>query len=324
MTNYPDSSFVNFSLNYARELKLGGKISREDYWKIVRSKLELLTEIQSVLNREDLVLIVTPFEMQLEIPLLGFDSKINMILDADDIRSVPFSVLADGPYEKFQGKILMALASVSKEFLDIGANMGYYSLAASKINPKITVQSFEPQPKVFSTLLRNLSLNNLSDRINAHNYGLGVSESRMTMFIPRFTGTGGASFANLHENEGLPQEVEVEVKMLDSYLEEYSHPDLIKIDVEGYEFEVISGGMGIIMKSKPTIIAELLRKWMKPFDRQPQEVVDVLAEVGYIMYAISENKLINIDKINDDTPETNFIFVHSSNAKHLETIGKFL
>lgn len=324
MTTYSKSGTQDATIELARQQRLAGKISREDYWKIVRLKLEVLSELQSIALRENLTLQIGPDNLQVEISLSGFNSRILMTLDVRDVRSVPFSVLADGPYEKFQGTILLELAKESSEFLDIGANMGYYSLAAPTVNSRIKVHAFEPQPNIYSALSKNISLNNLNHRVELHNLGLGSKESVMTMFIPPFTGSGGGSMANLHQDEGSPQEVEVRVKVLDEYLGSVCKPDLVKIDVEGYEFEVISGGMRLISQSRPTIIIELLRKWMKPFGKHPQDVVELLAQEGYQIYAISTDSLVPITHIDNETAETNFVFVHSSNLTHLAKIKNYV
>lgn len=324
MTTYPESGPQDSTLEFARQQRLAGKLSREEYWKIVRLKLEVLSELQTVALRENLTLKMEPDNIQLEIPLESFNSRILMTLDVRDVRSVPFSVLADGPYEKFQGRILLELAEESKEFFDIGANMGYYSLAAPKVNSTIKVHAFEPQPNVYSALVRNVSLNSLNGRVQLHNLGLGSKESITTMFIPPFTGSGGGSLANLHQDEGSPQEVEVQVKVLDEYLGSVCNPDLIKIDVEGYEYEVVSGAMRLINQSKPTIIIELLRKWMKPFGKHPQDVVKLLEQEGYQIFAISTDSLIPIAHIGEETTETNFVFVHSNNLIHMAKINKYL
>jgi FkbM family methyltransferase len=237
-------------------------------------------------------------------------SLIKMLLDAQDIRSVPFSVLADGFYEPFQSDILVELGKNSTHFLDIGANQGFYSLALLAENPALSVESFEPQPRVFANLSKNICLNNFSSQIEVHNIGLGNAKNELTMFIPRFTGTGGASFKNLHEEEGESTKIKVPVNVLDEVVK--SQPDLIKIDVEGCELNVILGADKIISLSKPTIMAELLRKWMKPFGHTPQMFIDRMLDHNYVCYAISPNKLTEIYKVTEDTAETNFIFVHDS------------
>lgn len=324
MTTSSGSGSKEFTLESARQQRAAGTLSREDYWQIVSAKLKILSEIQEILMRENLSLQVGQNFFLLDIPIQGTNLSVSMILDINDIRSVPFSVLADGPYENFQAKVLLDLARVSSEFLDIGANMGYYSLTAFKVNPDIKIHAFEPQPNIFSVLSKNVSLNYLNEKVALHNCGLGSKKSVATMFIPLFTGSGGGSLANLHQDEGTPREVEVEVKVLDEYLGSDSNPDLIKIDVEGFEYEVVSGGIELITQSKPTIVIELLRKWMKPFGKHPQDVVNLLVSKGYQVYAISSVSLTQITRIDDETTETNFVFVHSTNTIHLAKISNYI
>lgn len=64
------------------------------------------------------------------------------------------------------------------------------------------------------------------------------------------------------------------------------------------------------------VIIELLRKWMKAFGTSPQMVVDKLLPLGYELYAISDSKIIKINRIDDSTVETNFIFSHPSSHFH--------
>lgn len=249
-------------------------------------------------------------------------SRVLMMLDETDVRSVPFSVLADGYYEPFQSDILLELGKNSERFLDIGANMGFYSLALAIENPNLSVISFEPQPDVYQIMIENIELNGLQERIKLFNMGLGHQVEELTMYIPSFTGTGGASFRNLHEDEGEAREIKIPVEPLDAI--ETNLVDLIKIDVEGFELNVISGAYGLITQHRPTIMAELLRKWMKPFGHSPQMFLDKLESLNYRCFAINAGHLVEIEQIGDETAETNFIFVHQDRNNHLDIVREYV
>ena len=92
---------------------------------------------------------------------------------------------------------------------------------------------------------------------------------------------------------------------------------MIKIDVEGFELNVLKGAQKIIKSSHPTIMAELLRKWMKPFGHSPQMALELLTEQGYRCFAINADSVSEITEVNEETRQTNFIFVHDENEKHL-------
>ena len=310
------------NLSDIREERLSGEITREKYWTELRDRMRVIIDLVHVAQRENLIFEISAAGPQVLIPVESNGIKIRMILDVEDIRSVPFTVIAEGPYEQFQAKILVTLGKSAESFFDIGANMGYYSLALASINPALQVKSFEPQPEIYSKFITNVSLNQLEPQIKIYNYGLGSKEDKLKMYIPAFTGSGGGSFADLHTEEGAAEEVLVPVQSLDKLVPPNSNIDLMKIDVEGFEYEVITGGLELIRSVKPTIIIELLRKWMKPFGRQPQDVINLLEPLGYKVYAIGLNRLKSITLIDESTIETNFIFVHEDNSKHINLISQ--
>lgn len=310
------------TISSLREERLAGEITREKYWTEVRHRLRVLTDIVHIAQRENLLFEISAAGAQVLIPLENNEAVIRMKLDVEDIRSVPFTVIAEGPYEQFQAQILFTLGKSADNFLDIGANMGFYSLALATLNPDLNVQSFEPQPRTYSCFAKNVSLNKLESQVKIFNCGLGSKEDNLKMYIPAFTGSGGGSFANLHMEEGDAEEFLVPVKTLDTFVRSHSNIDLIKIDVEGFEFEVVQGGLELIRSSKPTIVIELLRKWMKPFGKQPQDVINLLKPLGYEVFSIGPSRLTLITVIDESTFENNFIFIHPNNSTHLNLLRK--
>jgi FkbM family methyltransferase len=202
--------------------------------------------------------------------------------------------------------------------------MGFYSLSLGVLNPKMIIEAFEPQPKTFSVLQKNILINNLEAQVIANNCGIGSKSDSIEMYIPKFTGSGGGSFADLHQEEGDAEKIQVSVLALDSRISEGHKIDFMKVDVEGFEFEVITGALGTIQRDKPTIVIELLRKWMAPFGKHPQDVINQLEPFGYSTFAIGSESLIQTSIIDEDTTETNFIFVHKDNLIHTETLQKYI
>ena len=91
-----------------------------------------------------------------------------------------------------------------------------------------------------------------------------------------------------------------------------------------FELNVILGAYSLIAQNKPTIMAELLRKWMKPFGHSPQMFLDKLANFDYRCFAIHKGSLMEIVQIDEETVETNFIFVHNDRHEHLDLILKYV
>jgi hypothetical protein len=96
---------------------------------------------------------------------------------------------------------------------------------------------------------------------------------------------------NLHPKEELPGEGSVGVEKLDNLKEKASGADLVKIDVEGTEFQLIQGAIQTLKDTHPIIVIELLRKWMKPFGSTPQYIIDLLIALDYMCFAMGESSL---------------------------------
>jgi FkbM family methyltransferase len=121
----------------------------------------------------------------------------------------------------------------SKVFVDVGAHVGTWSLAFAKKCAK--VHSFEPTPRTFNYLCGNIALNNLDDRIVAHNLALAEKEGRMPIYKGSEDG-GGNSLLQLLDRKPTWM---VDVKTLDSM--GLTNVGMIKIDVEGFEKNVLEG-----------------------------------------------------------------------------------
>ena len=122
-------------------------------------------------------------------------------------------------------------------FFDIGANVGSYSMLASGCVGTRTV-AFEPVPSTFSWLLKNIEINGLQKKVNALNIGLG-SEKSILHFTSSYDTVNHV--ISKHEIQKEKNFIEVEVDTLDAISSINGMPALIKIDVEGFETEVLRG-----------------------------------------------------------------------------------
>jgi FkbM family methyltransferase len=120
-------------------------------------------------------------------------------------------------------------------FIDIGANIGSFSVLAST-HCLVNTIAFEPVPATYNFLIENILLNNASQRVLAHKYALGGKQG-----IVKFTNDLDST-NHVVTDGGLGNVFEVEVKTLDS-LVNIDTPTLIKIDVEGFETEVLNGSL---------------------------------------------------------------------------------
>lgn len=296
--------------------------ARRERWQVSDSKLKLIESYGSSLYSQIEKIEITHLGLILQYKV---DSSINIKLRIipGQHRSVPNILLSEGTYEKFEMDIFLKFAKISKNFLDVGANCGYYSVCAQKANKNLVVASSEPNTHVLKELTSNLKLNDI-DSVTIMNYALANTNSDTeTFFVPKFIGTAGGSLSNLHPDDS--EIIDVKVRTLDTISQELNKNfDLIKIDIEGSEYEFLKGGGRTIQAGNPIIFVELLRKWMKNFNSNPQIFLSTLENMGYNCYGIADNFLKVTKLIDEETIETNFIFVPRHNENALKIINNYL
>lgn len=236
---------------------------------------------------------------------------IAMIVDPSDHRTAPVESLNFNSYEPCESSIIRSLAPHIDTMLDIGANIGWYSLLVATINPSSSIHAFEPIPATFKRLSNNCSLNK-APSIHCHNFGFS-SETGSFPFYFYPEGSGNASIRNLADREDA-QVIDCELRTLVEFcvdLPVSSSIDFIKCDVEGNELFVFQGSMSVLEKYKPVLLVELLRKWCAPFGYHPNDLLKLMFDIGYSVYGVNvSGKLCAVESISDDTVETNFFFVH--------------
>jgi FkbM family methyltransferase len=169
-------------------------------------------------------------------------------------------------------------------FWDIGANIGLYSLLASGIvGPDGRVFSFEPSPDAFSLLSANIrGLQSL----RAIQCGVGNADTDAAFAAQG--ASGGASFVEevtkLNQSflpETPIRKVEVNIRKLDTLLKELEPPHLVKIDVEGFEFEVLKGACDLLSTARPSLIIEIHPLQLKLSGGSEALLYQVLSEHSY-------------------------------------------
>jgi FkbM family methyltransferase len=158
--------------------------------------------------------------------------------------------------EPFTAKVMAQLAPQVNQFIDVGANRGFYALLVKAINPGISVLAFEPEPEVFKKLERNLNLNSFKS-MYCHNVALGEISAKRDLYTYSDGNDGMHTLAPVTLRGTMSQIVQV--RPLDDYLldgADYLASSLVKIDVEGSEDEVLLGGSKLL-KRNPIMIIEL-------------------------------------------------------------------
>jgi FkbM family methyltransferase len=201
------------------------------------------------------------------------------------------NIVKFGIYENVTHFVSQTLidATVKPVVLDIGANLGSYSIPIAKyINEKSgKVFAFEPQRITYYQLCGNIILNSLNN-VTAYNSAVGANPNTLT--IPEIDynkcdNVGAFSLeGKFREKHGLERSLteemfEVPVVTLDS-LSFGEPPTLIKIDVEGFEIKVLQGALNFLKNCKyPPIIFECWSfDW---FAEERKELFSLIEDLGY-------------------------------------------
>lgn len=211
-------------------------------------------------------------------------------------------------------KILALIDYFSKEnysFFDIGANIGIHSLQASSINPNINIYSFEPESKNFLQFINNINLNNF---MNISPFKMGVSNSNEVLSINIHDGwnKGKHSFrANVNKSK---HKYRVPVIKPDSIIQCFEVDRImIKIDVEGFEFEAISGMKKLLQINDEVILFVELISEFNGLDSCKSIVNFLIEECGFKkIYIINENNTIK--EVNIFSSDSDYILIKGTNT----------
>jgi FkbM family methyltransferase len=145
------------------------------------------------------------------------------------------------------------LCGAQPTILDIGANVGQFCFAAKLFYPSARVLSFEADPDTFALLRRNAG--DLPD-VTLHNVALASRDDERTFY--RHTFSTMSSFLPYPDCSyaGADKQITLSTRRLDDVISRETAFDLVKIDVEGYELEVIEGGVEVLRMAH-LLLAEL-------------------------------------------------------------------
>ena len=180
--------------------------------------------------------------------------------------------------------------------LDIGANLGTFSIPLAKKVPKHKYHAFEPQRIISYQLCANIIINSLE---NVYTYELALSNENTSvdLVMPDYTAeTNIGAFSvdkEVRENEYECKTEGAKEPLVVFTLDSGMHKNvrLIKIDVEGHELEVIKGGIKTIKKNNyPPIIFEAWT-WKPWFEPKRKALFEYLEGHGYEIQQLGHNNL---------------------------------
>jgi FkbM family methyltransferase len=175
--------------------------------------------------------------------------------------------------------------------LDMGGNIGQTAMMMAKFAGKTSkVFSFEPFPETYEKFVTNLELNpELKDNVSIENCALGNTVSVLQMYRDCETNSGSNRMVS---KESVSKElIQVPVSTIDIFVQEnnLTKLDLIKIDVEGFEMNVLKGAENTLKKFHPKLFIELNDKSLKDQGSGAMILISFLKELGYCIFEDGKN-----------------------------------
>ena len=216
--------------------------------------------------------------------------------------------LRAGPYQKQNLMHLRELCPNARKIVDIGMNIGMntweYATWAQEVH------GFEPVPATYQVALDNIALNQhhqdpslgwwrdpatgawaslaITGRIQTYNVALGPQASTVEMHIKKNDGHNRVANDGYAKLNGKPvkvntgyQRVSVPQTTLDSY--NFTDVDIIKIDVEGYELQVLEGAVATIAQNRPIVQIECVEIQPRAFGKTIQDLMDYFTGRNYVI-----------------------------------------
>lgn len=197
-------------------------------------------------------------------------------------------------------------------FIDVGANVGVYSLLAAGIKGCETV-TIEPITSTFNYLEQNITLNQLEKKITPLNIGLSFEKGQLYF-------TQGEDTMNHVTDKETNNSITVEVDVLDRIISPTEQRNtVIKLDVEGFEYNVLSGGQNTLKNENITAFIVELNGCGLKFGFKDEMVDELLTNNGFEKYDYDPFNR-SLQKIKTFNTEENTLYLRTSKVKAIEQL----
>jgi FkbM family methyltransferase len=200
----------------------------------------------------------------------------------------PANFINGGRYEEEYLTVLASFRRPDSVFLDIGANLGVFSLRLAPFLRRGRVLALEPNPAIRELLVRSVHLNGLKHLVSVFPFGASDADRQLVLSVPEGH-AGGGSVAIPGAGAG---GITVDVRRLDSAFADLSGFDIAKIDVEGHELSVVRGMLGLLRRSPRAVV---LFEKLTPHSGIESELLAIFESCEMAIYRIDGTSLTRVD-----------------------------
>lgn len=195
-------------------------------------------------------------------------------------------------------------------FIDVGANVGYFSLLAKACNSECHVVSIEPLPQNLKQLHTNKRLNGFESKFDVFDICISDTQGTTEFLIPpdEECGWGRIAYKDLFDGHRIERRIDT----LDRFVEQnkIANVDMIKMDIEGFEMKALQGMHTILSNMQPVICIELNEPCLKDLGTSSAEIFDLLKKYYYnIFYIDTTGALHETENVVENYEYLNYIAI---------------
>lgn len=218
--------------------------------------------------------------------IANLPQPLHLHVHGDQDQYVSRRLREEGIWEPYETSLLLELLRPGDVFVDVGANIGYFSvLAASVVGEQGGVFAFEPDPDNYRLLLANAALNALQQCITPIQAALSDVAGEGQLFLSADNLGDHQVYAS---GEARPSVSIALVNGSDFLRDRLQRMDLLKVDTQGSEYQVIAGLLPLLlqMPGKPRILIELTPHSLRQAGASGRALIELLAQLRLPMWII--------------------------------------
>jgi len=206
---------------------------------------EILKKVLLLVKNREFMLIFRYFDYYLSVKFLRRKEVVRKVNDYPMVLSFQESGISKGLMvnrrrENVETEVVKEIVKLGMCILDIGANIGYYTILMGKlVGDKGRIYAYEPYPSSFDILNKNVELNNLSGVVEVNNLAVSVETTVQRLYLGRATNAHTLIDYNLDKNNA--NHINIRTRSIREILTRADRKvDLIRMDIEGYERQLLS------------------------------------------------------------------------------------
>ncbi len=214
-----------------------------------------------------------------------FDGDLRLVVDLSDHIECMIYLHEMQQGDRGLVRFLKRLWRPGDVVLDVGANIGVFSLlAAKRVRDRGRVIAFEPVERNIARFMQNMKLN-VMGQVELQAIALSNRDGSDHIFLPTHNNAGMCS---LHRVEPSDLEQTVTLRRLDTYVASarLDRIDSIKVDIEGHEAAFLEGAAETLETYRPTVCMELSRPHLQRAGSNPLEILESMQFLRYAVYGL--------------------------------------